>query len=60
MAGKRYKMHGPSQKCIGGDYKKCDDAAETECIGGRLEYYVYQLVEEKGKPEEIFKQVMQS
>lgn len=40
----RYSMQGSSDRCIGIDYKSCDDKAVTECVGKDSTNYIYQLV----------------
>ena len=45
----RYAMQGKSDRCIGVDYKPCDDKVVTECIGKDRTNYIYQLVQNNSK-----------
>ncbi len=48
-AASRFAMQGSSDRCIGPDFKACDDSAVTECIGKDATNYIYQLVKEESK-----------
>ncbi|XP_057306646.1 coadhesin-like [Hydractinia symbiolongicarpus] len=44
---------GKSEKCIGVDFRSCDDVAETECVGKQFTNYIYRLEEETKNEEKI-------
>lgn len=37
----------PASNCVGDSFGKCDDAAETECVGAKKVNYLYKLKEEE-------------
>ncbi|XP_065057280.1 coadhesin-like [Rhopilema esculentum] len=41
------------KKCIGVDYKPCNDSSQTECVGGQLGNYIYHLEERVVKAADL-------
>jgi len=50
-SGPTHNFHrdGPSTKCIGNDFKPCDDSSKTECVGRAFTNYIYKLSDENPK-----------
>jgi len=42
-----------NEDCVGIDYQKCDDYAETECVGKAFRNYIYKIDENNGNAEEV-------